>query len=172
MGIFGKKTIADRLIKQFGSNACGPQVHMIDEMIFRMSNLTARELDLLPFTGDDIGRMYPTSESGFNAAFDTALMRNRIDAVVSSQDIIGQISERSVSRIRAVPNDKTCGPALVSIQAVTAVIVRDFVGSTFDDEDRRRGSTPPFFIPTATTFTQEDFDDAVAPWVAAFGNLA
>ena len=171
MGIFGKKTIADRLIKQFGSDACGPQIHIIDEMILRISNLTARELDLLPFTGDDIGRMFPTSESGFNAAFDTALMRNRIDAVVASQDIIGELAERRVSRIRAIPNDKTCGPALVSIHAVTAVIVRDFVGSTFDDDDRHRGSTPPFFIPTATSFTQQDFENAVAPWAAAFGNL-
>ncbi len=171
MGIFGKKTLADRLIKHFGSSACGPHVYVIDEMILRISNLTARELDLLPFTGDDIGRMYPTSESGFNAAFDTALMRNRIDAVVSSQDVIGQIAERSVSRIRVVPNDKTCGPALVAIQAVTAVIVRDFVGSTFDDDDRHRGMKPPFFIPTATSFTEQDFENAVAPWVAAFGNL-
>lgn len=171
MGLFGKKTIADRLIRQYGARACGPNVNIINEMLDRVSNLNSRELDLLPFTGDDIARMYPNNESGFNAAFDAALMRGRIDAVVACQDAIGAIAEKAVSRIREIPRDKTCGPALISVQAVTAVIVRDLVGETFDDEDRRRGSNPPFFIPKATAFTQSDFDDAVAPWVIAFGKL-
>ena len=171
MGIFSKKTIADRLIRQFGSGACGPNVHVVDEMLLRISSLSARELELLPFTGDDIDRMYPDCVNGFDMAFDTALMRNRIDAVIACQDVIGALAERSVSRIRPVPRDKTCGLALVAIKAATAVIVRDLIGSTFDEEDRRRGSTPPFFIPKAASFTQEDFDKAVAPWVAAFGKL-
>jgi hypothetical protein len=171
VGLFGKKTIADRLIRQFGASACGPNVRDIDEMLDRISSLTSRELDLLPFTGDDIAPMYPNAEAGFNAAFDTALMRGRIDAVVACQDAIGAVAEKSVSRIRPIPRDKTCGPALISVQAVTAVIVRDLVGMTFDDEDRRRGSNPPFFIPKATAFTQTDFDNAVAPWVIAFGKL-
>lgn len=171
MGLFGKKSIADRLVRQLGATVCGPNVRVVDEMLMRITSLTPRELELLPFTGDDIPRMYPKSEAGFNAAFDVALMRGRIDAVVTCQDLIGAAAERSVARIRSIPNDKTCGPALISIQAVTAVIVRDLIGSTFNDEDRRRGSTPPFFIPTATSFSQADFDDAVEPWVTAFGHL-
>jgi hypothetical protein len=171
MGLFNKKAIAARLVRQFGSNACGPNVQVVDDMLVRISNLTSSELNLLPFTGDDIALLYPQSEGGFTAAYDAALMRNRIDVVVACQDVIGSLAERSVGKIRSIPRDKTCGPALISIQAVTAVIVRDLVGSTFDDEDRRRASTPPFFIPKTSSFTQEDFDNAVAPWVAAFGKI-
>lgn len=171
MGLFSKKSIAERVGRQFDANACGPNLHVVDEMFTDISGLTTNELDRLPLTGEDIAAMYPDNESGFNAAFDTAMMCGRLDVVIACQDILGAAAYRSVSRIRLIPSNATCGPALVAIHAVAAVVVRDRVGSTFDNEDRRRGSTPPYFIPKAESFTEIDFRNAVAPWEAAFGRL-
>jgi len=170
MSIFTKKTFAERLIQQLGASICGPNILVIDEMLNRISNLTPRELDLLPFLGEDISKMYSDNADGFNAAFDTGLMCGRIDAVVACQDEIGKLAEKKVSRLRRIPGDKTCGPAIISIQAVTALIVRDLVGSTFSTEDQQRASMA-HFTPKATSFTQEHFNAAVAPWVTAFGTL-
>lgn len=125
----------------------------------------------MPLTGDENAKLFPRSDEGFNAAFDCALMRGRIDAVIACQDIVGERATQSVSRLRTIPRGQTCGPALVAIQAVTAMIVRDLVGSEFDDEDRRRGSTPPFLIAKAATFTREHFESAVEGWSKAFGSF-
>lgn len=171
MGLFGPKLVADKMIRQFGTSVCGPQIQLIDDIIRRVSNLTFQELDALPFTGDDLERRYPHADNGFVAAFDTALMRGRIEAVIGSQDIIGSTAERRVARLREIPRDQTCGPALVAIQAATAVLVFDLLGQRFSDEDRKQATQGSFLVPKTSEFTQSHFDAAIEPWTAAFGPL-
>lgn len=140
-------------------------------MLSRLEALSSQDLQLLPTTGDELFSLYPNSKEGFDAAFDASLMRGRIDAVVECQDAVGVLAQRNSMRLRAIPSGQACGVALASVQAVTALIVRDLVGSCFSDEDRERGSNPPFFIPKATSLTQEHIDSAIAPWSAAFGPI-
>jgi len=171
MGLFGQKAIASKLLRQFGPSVCGPQIHLVDEIARRISELNFGELDLLPFTGDDLVVRYPNADGGFVAAFDTALIRGRLDAVIGCQDFIGSLAERRVGRLRAIPRDKTCGPALVAIQAATAVLVFDLIGESFGEEDLRRATREPFLVPKTQVFTRGHFDAAVEPWNAAFGQL-
>jgi len=169
MSLFAKKSIARKLIRQFGEVACGPNVHLIDGMIDRMSRLTAGELSRIPVTGDDLELMYPDCEAGANAAVDAGLISGRMDVIATAQDVIGAEAERRSERLRVVPRDKTCGPAIAAVYAVTALIVRDLVGSTFTESDRQRVAVPPYFIPKAESFTTEHYNAAVEPWVKAFG---
>jgi hypothetical protein len=171
MGIFSKKTLSSKLIRQFGERNCGPNVLVLDDMLIRLGNLSASDLSNFPLTGADLRQMYPESEAGFEAAFDTALIQGRIDAVVTAQDVLGALAERQVSKFSAIPGNQTCGLALLSIQAATAVLVKDQVGSIFSDQDRQRASSPPYLVAKAQSFTQEHFEAAIRPWVTGFGSL-
>ena len=171
MGIFNKVTVSSQLITHYGAAKCGTNIQAIDQLFSRISHLTAIEFGRIPFTGNDLEGMFPDAEKGFMAAIDTALMRDRFDAVVDAQDAIGELAERKAAKFRRLPGDQTCGLALVAIHTVTALIVRDLVGSVFSDDDRRAATVPSILTPTATEFTQQHFSAAVEPWVAAFGAL-
>jgi len=164
-------TVSSQLITRYGADKCGKDIQAIDQLFSHISQLTAIEFGQVPFTGSDLERMFPDAEKGFKAAIDTALMRDRFDAVVDAQDAIGELAERKAAKFRRLPADQTCGLALVAIQTVTALIVRDLVGSVFSDDDRKAATVPSFLTPTATEFTQTHFSAAVEPWVVAFGAL-
>lgn len=161
---------ATSIKRQFGVDSISPQLVEIEALFARVSSANEEHIERLPKTSADIETMFPGTNRAFDAVFSAALGSGRFGAICEYQDRIGQVAFGRVSnRLQLIGFDN--GFPIISIQALTALYMRDWIGRQITDEEYERHNQPPLFEITSRSLTQDDYLAVIRPWSTVFGRV-
>ena len=142
----------------------------VEALIAQVESARAEQIELMPKTSDHLKLAFPSADAAYQAIFSVAIGSGRLDAVIDCRDFIGGVAMgRMDSRLTEAGYDN--GFALVAINALVALYMRDWMGRKITDEEFEKFNEPPYFDIRSRSFSQNDYLDAVAPWVTFFGKV-
>ena len=142
----------------------------VEALIAQVESARAEQIELMPKTSDHLKLAFPSADAAYQAIFSVAIGSGRLDAVIDCRDFIGGVAMgRMNSRLTEAGYDN--GFALVAINALVALYMRDWMGRKITDEQFEKFNEPPYFDIRSRSFSQNDYLDAVAPWVTFFGKV-
>jgi len=169
VGIF-KPTVTKMVRKRYGPNYLSPQMTEVEALIAQVESARAEQIEQMPRTSDHLKLAFPSADAAYQAIFSVAIGSGRLDAVIDCRDFIGGVAMGKIdSRLTEAGYDN--GFALVAINALVAVYMRDWMGRKITDEQFEKFNEPPYFDIRSRLFSQNDYQDAVAPWVTVFGKI-
>jgi hypothetical protein len=169
VGIF-TPTVTKMVRKRYGSNYLSPQMSEVEALVTQVELARAEQIERMPKTSDDLRSAFPSADAAFQAIFSVAIGSGRLDAVIDCQDFIGEVAMGRIdSRLSEMGYDN--GFAIIAIQTLVALYMRDWMGRKITDEQFAKFNEPPHFDISSRSFSQSDYQDAVAPWVTVFGKV-
>ena len=169
MGIL-KPTVTKMVRKRYGSNYLSPQMSEVEALVARAESARAEQIERIPKTSADLSSIFPAADAAFLTIFSVSIGSGRLDAVIDCQDFIGEVAMARIdSRLSEMGYDN--GFAIIAIRTLVALYMRDWMGREVTDEQFAKFNEPPHFVISGRSFSQNDYQDAVAPWVAVFGKV-
>ena len=142
----------------------------VEALIAQVESARAEQIEQMPRTSDHLKLAFPSADAAYQAIFSVAIGSGRLDAVIDCRDFIGGVAMgRMDSRLTEAGYDN--GFALVAINALVALYMRDWMGRKITDEEFEKFNEPPYFDIRSRSFSQNDYLDAVAPWMTFFGKV-
>jgi len=169
VGIF-TPTVTKMVRKRYGPNYLSPQMSEVEALVAQVESASAEQIERMPKTSDDLRSAFPSADTAFQAIFSVAIGSGRLDAVIDCRDFIGGAAMGKIDRnLSELGYDN--GFALIAIQTLVALYMRDWMGREVTDEQFAKFNEPPYFDIRSRSFSQSDYQDAVTPWVAVFGKV-
>ena len=142
----------------------------VEALIAQVESARAEQIEQMPRTSDHLKLAFPSADAAYQAIFSVAIGSGRLDAVIDCRDFIGGVAMGKIdSRLTEAGYDN--GFALVAINALVALYMRDWMGRKITDEQFEKFNEPPYFDIRSRSFSQNDYLDAVAPWMTFFGKV-
>jgi hypothetical protein len=165
-----KPTVTKMVRKRYGSNYLSPQMSEVEALVAQVESARSEQIERMPKTGDDLRSAFPSADAAFQAIFSVAIGSGRLDAVIDCQDFISGVAMGKIDRhLSELGYDN--GFALIANQTLVALYMRDWMGREVTDEQFAKFNEPPYFDIRSRSFSQNDYHDAVAPWVDVFGKV-
>jgi hypothetical protein len=167
VGIF-TPSVTKMIRKRYGSNYLSPQMSEVEALVAQVESARADLIERMPKTSEEMSSDFPAADPAFQAIFSVAIGSGRLDAVIDCQDFISEVAMGKIDR-RLSELGYDNGFALIANQTLVALYMRDWMGRKVTDEQFAKFNEPPYFDIRSRSFSQDDYQNAVAQWVAVFG---
>jgi hypothetical protein len=166
----GAPALTGMVKKRYGKLALSPQMGEVDELLTKVRGASIDQISEMPKLSSDIEVAFPGNDGAFDGVFAAVIASDRLDPVCDCQDRIGALALKRIDKkLSTLGYDN--GFAIVAIQALTALYMRDWLDREITDVEFERFNKPPYFEIKKRIFTKDDYLLVVAPWVSVFGKI-
>ena len=169
MGIF-TQTVTKMVKKRYGANYLSPQMSAVESLVAQVASASTEQIERMPKTHEYLESVFPATNAAFDAVFSVANGSGRLDAVIDCQDFIREVAMGKIDR-RLSELGYDNGFALIANMTLVALYMRDWIERKVTDEQFAKFNQPPYFEIKSRSFSQNDYQNVVAPWVAVFGRV-